>query len=132
MSTTSDLAPDRKPNPAGQRTSTRTKEDIIQEDIATASREERLEEQVAQLQADLKGIAATLAKLGGDKITEAREVAQSEVRHLRRQGQHMMDDVQEQAGEIEQQFKATIREKPITAVAAALGIGYILALISRR
>jgi len=121
MATTSDLAPIRPKRTNGPR--------------ATASakpREEQLEDQIAQLQTDLKSIAATLAKLSSEKVTEARDVAQGEMRHLKRQGQHVIDDVQDQASAVEQQLKDTIREKPLTAVASAVGIGFILALLSRR
>lgn len=59
-------------------------------------------------------------------------MAKDEVRHLQRQGQDVIEDVQEQAGALEKQLKDTIREKPLTAVASAVGIGFILALLSRR
>jgi ElaB/YqjD/DUF883 family membrane-anchored ribosome-binding protein len=119
MATTSDLAPARPKRSNGTRASAKP-------------REEQLEDQIAQLQTDLKTIAATLAKLSGEKVNEVRDVAQGEMRHLKRQGQHVIDDVQDQAGAMEQQLKDTIREKPLTAVASAVGIGFILALLSRR
>lgn len=119
MASTSDLAPNRKPA-AARAASADSK-----------VREVELEAQISQLQDDLKGIAATLAKLTNDKVTEVTEVAKSEARHLKRQGQHVVEDVQEQAGEIEQQLKDTIREKPLTSVATAAGIGFLLALITR-
>lgn len=121
MATTSDLAPSRPKRANGPRATAGSK-----------PREEHLEDQIAQLQTDLKAIAATLAKLSGDKVNEARDVAQGEMRHLKRQGQHVIDDVQDQAGAMEKQLKDTIREKPLTAVASAVGIGFILALLSRR
>lgn len=95
------------------------------------AREGQLEDQVAQLQEDIKAIAATLARLSNDKVSEVRDVAKGEVRHLQRQGQHVVEDVQDHASAIEKQLKETIREKPLTAVASAVGIGFILALLSR-
>ena len=118
MASTSDLAPNRpKPAPRAR--------------AATKVREEQLEDQIAQLQADLKAITATLAKLGTNKVNEARDTARDEVRHLQAQGQHVIEEAQDQVGAIEQQLKDTIREKPLTAVASAVGIGFILALLSR-
>jgi ElaB/YqjD/DUF883 family membrane-anchored ribosome-binding protein len=122
MATTPDLAPNRKPSQTRAST-TRS---------ASKPREAQLEDQVAQLQGDLKAIAATLARLSNEKVSEVRDVARSEARHLQRQGQHVMDDVQDQASAMEKQLKDTIREKPLTAVASAVGIGFILALLSRR
>lgn len=119
MATTSDLAPTRPKRTTGTRSNTKP-------------REEQLEDQVAQLQSDLKAIAATLAKLSNEKVNEVRDVAKSEMRHLQRQGQDVISDVQDQAGAVEKQLKDTIREKPLTAVASAIGIGFVLALLSRR
>ena len=123
MSTTPDLAPTRTPAAAARRTANRANASV---------KEAQLEDQIAALQSDLKAIAATLAKLGNDKVSEVRDVAKSEARHLQRQGQNVLDDVQDQAGALEQQLKDTIREKPLTAVASAIGIGFVLALLSRR
>lgn len=118
MATTPDLAPTRTAKAAGTR-------------ARSKAREVQLEDQIAQLQADLKGIASTLAKLSGDKVNEVRDIAKSEARHLQRQGQHVVEDVQDQASQLEKQLKDTIREKPLTAVASAIGIGFVLALLSR-
>ncbi len=120
MATTSDLAPN---PPKAAAAANRASAEI---------RQEQLELQIAQLQSDLKGIAATLAKLSTDKVNEAKDVARSEALNLQRKGQNVIDDVQDQAEEIEQQLKDRIREKPLTAVASAMGIGFILALLSRR
>jgi ElaB/YqjD/DUF883 family membrane-anchored ribosome-binding protein len=120
MATTPDLAPN---PPKTAATANRA---------SAENRQEQLELQISQLQADLKGIAATLAKLSSDKVNEAKDVAKGEALNLQRKGQSVLDDVQDQAEEIEQQLKDRIREKPLTAVLSALGIGYILALLSRR
>lgn len=109
-------------------------EDKLAADASRASakaREAQLEEQVSQLQDDIKAIAATLAKLSNDKVSEAKAVASTQAHSLQRQAEHVVEDVQERASDMEQQLKATIREKPLTAVASAIGIGFVLALLSR-
>ncbi|RUT34900.1 DUF883 family protein [Arsenicitalea aurantiaca] len=92
---------------------------------------EDLEAQVKALQDDLKAITQTLGKLTNEKVSEARGTAKQEYRSLVRQGQHVIEEVGDEFGEVERQIKDTIRRKPITAVVSALGIGYLLALISR-
>lgn len=119
MATTSDMAPTRRKAPAPSTSNT------------SSTREQELEAQIAQLQADLKGITETLGKLTGEKVGEARAIAKTEMRHLQAKGQQMLDDAQDQAGEVEQQLKDTIRDKPLTAVAAAAGIGFVFALLTR-
>lgn len=94
-------------------------------------RGQELEAQIEQLQADLKSIAATLTGLAGDKVTEARGAAEKEARHLARTGQHAVEEVQDELGQLERQVKDGIREKPITAVLGALALGYILAVVTR-
>ena len=50
---------------------------------------------------------------------------------MQARGQHMLDDAQEQVSQAEKQLKDSIREKPLTAVAAAAGIGFVFALLTR-
>jgi ElaB/YqjD/DUF883 family membrane-anchored ribosome-binding protein len=114
MATTTDMAPARRKPGNGDSTN------------KTPTREEQLEAQVSQLQADLKAITETLAKLTGEKVSEARALAKTEAK-----GQQMLDEAQGQAGEVEKQLKDSIREKPLTAVAAAAGVGFVLALLTR-
>lgn len=90
-----------------------------------------LEAQIAQLQADLKAIGDTLGRITGEKVSEARSIAKTHVGNLQEHGERLINDAQGQAGEAEKQLKDTIREKPLTAVAAAAGIGFVLALLTR-
>lgn len=98
---------------------------------ASKSSTEHLEDQVARLQDDIKAIGESLARLSGDKVSEVRDTARKEYKHALRAGQHVVDDVVDQAGAVEKQLKDTIRDKPLTAVASAIGIGFIIALLTR-
>ena len=95
------------------------------------SREDDLSAQVQQLQSDLKSIAATLATLAEDKVNDAQKVAKREVKNLASSGQSAIEDVQDEFGQLEKQIKDTIREKPLTAVAGAIALGFVLAVVSR-
>ncbi len=121
MATTSDMAPSRRKAGNGGAAAK----------AKTETREQELEAQVAQLQADIRAISDTLGKLSGEKVGEARAVATSEVKQLQARGQHLLDDAQDQVTQAEKQLKDTIREKPLTAVAAAAGIGFVFALLTR-
>lgn len=137
MATTTDLAPGRTnatgaaSRPAPNRPAASRSPAARASRASAKVRETQLEDQVSQLQDDIKAIAATLARLSNEKVNEARAVAKSEAHHLQRQAEHVIEDVQDQASAIEKQIKDTIREKPLTAVASAVGIGFILALLSR-
>jgi ElaB/YqjD/DUF883 family membrane-anchored ribosome-binding protein len=118
MADTPDLAPNRSRKPATTR--------------PARSREDQLEDQISRLQDDLKAVTATLARLSSEKVNEARQSAKSEYRQLVQSGQDVIDSATDQAGALEKQLKDTIREKPLTAVAGAIGIGFLFALLSRR
>ena len=90
----------------------------------TAPRNETLEAQVAQLQTDIRTISESLAKLGADKLEEAKSTAKSTA-------QKAISEAQNEFDAVERQLKDSIREKPLTAVAAALAIGYLIAALTR-
>src|SRR5437016_5648242 len=113
-----ETAPVRPRRPAGSTRSRKSTED--------------LEQQVARLQDDLKSITATLARLGNQKVSEVRDNAEGQYKSLVRSGQHVVDDLGSQAGALEDQLKQTIREKPLTAVATAVGVGFVIALLTQR
>ena len=58
-------------------------------------------------------------------------MAKREARHLVSSGQHAVDGVTDEFGHMEKQIKDAIREKPLTAVAGAVALGFLLAMISR-
>ena len=128
MAETSDMAPtsasrrsSRTAN--GRRSSARSSR--------TAADEADIEAQIGRLQDDLKAIAASIAGLAEDKVTDARGTAKREARHLMRAGQQAVDDVTDEFGQMERQIKDSIRAKPLTAVAGAVAVGFLLAMISR-
>lgn len=93
--------------------------------------EDELKAQIAQLQADLKGIASTLAALAEEKVASAKTEVKQDVAEIARAGQKKVAEVQDEFGDLEKQLKDTIREKPLTAVAGAIALGFILAVVSR-
>lgn len=90
-----------------------------------------LEGQVAQLQSDLKSITQTLQRLGGEKVDEVQNIAKRRAADLRGKGEEMLESAQDEFNAFEKQIKDTIREKPLTAVAGALALGFILAVMTR-
>ncbi|MBJ3783265.1 DUF883 family protein [Devosia sediminis] len=135
MASTPDMAPNRAKTSNGTRAARASAAEARIEKAAASAEanlsERELEAQVAQLQSDLKAIRDTLTKLTGEKVNEAKSLAKAQVGNLQVQGERLLSDAQDQAGEAEKQLKDTIREKPLTAVAAAAGIGFVLALLTR-
>jgi ElaB/YqjD/DUF883 family membrane-anchored ribosome-binding protein len=90
-----------------------------------------LESQVAQLQNDLKSIAQTLTRMGEGKVDEVRSMAKNRASEIRGKGEELVESAQDEFNAFERQIKDTIREKPLTAVAGALALGFLIAVITR-
>jgi ElaB/YqjD/DUF883 family membrane-anchored ribosome-binding protein len=137
MASTTDMAPNRSasasPTPT-RRAANGPRRAASRSAAATrtaASREDDLAAQVQQLQSDLKSIAATLAGLAEEKVNDAQSIAKREVKNVARAGQNALEDAQDEFGQLEKQIKDTIRDKPLTAVAGAIALGFVLAVITR-
>ncbi len=123
MADTEDTAPSRPRTAAanGTRRSSR----------ARAPRTPKLEDQMTQLQDDLQAITHTLTRMGEQRVDEVRQGVKSEARHLMKSGQKAVADAEDEFGQLEKQIKDTIREKPLTAVAGAIALGFLFAVLTR-
>jgi ElaB/YqjD/DUF883 family membrane-anchored ribosome-binding protein len=98
---------------------------------ASRAKADDIEAQVTQLQNDIKQIAQTLTRMGENKVGEVRGAAKSRAAEIRGKGEELIESAQDEFGAFEKQIKETIREKPLTAVAGALALGFIIAVITR-
>ena len=51
---------------------------------------------------------------------------------LRAQGEAAFDNLRSNARDLEEQVLASVREKPVTSLAIAAGVGFLFAVLSRR
>ena len=91
-----------------------------------------LQAQVAALKEDIANIGATLAKIGKNSTKQARNSAASSMESAKLRGEEAFDDLRSQARDLEEQLTETVRENPLTTIAVAAGVGFLLALIARR
>ena len=91
-----------------------------------------LEADIRQLKADIEKLTRQLAATGEHGYGAARRAAAEGVEQLRAQGEAALGSLRGSAGDIEAQVVAHVREKPITSLAIAAGVGYLFALLSRR
>jgi ElaB/YqjD/DUF883 family membrane-anchored ribosome-binding protein len=134
MATTEDMAPTRSESSTSstpRRTATRSRARSNGASRRRARPEPDLEDQIEQLQDDVKAIARSLTRLGEDKVKEAQRYAKGEYKNLLHQGQSVMGDVGDEFEAVEKQVKDTIRARPLTAMASAIGIGFLLAVLTR-
>ena len=91
-----------------------------------------LEADIRQLKADIDKLTKQLAKTGEHGYGTARRAATEGVEQLRAQGEAAFDSLRSNAKDIETQMMASVREKPVTSLAIAAGVGFLFALIARR
>lgn len=91
-----------------------------------------LEADIKQLREDIDKLAKLLAKTGEHGVGTARRAANEGVEQLRAQGEVAMDSLRSNARDLEEQVIANVREKPVTSLAIAAGVGFLFALLSRR
>ncbi len=92
----------------------------------------QLEADVAALKADIALLREHIQKTGRDSYRAARRAANDGVETLKVQGEEAIATARASAREFEDQLSETVREKPITSLAIAAGIGFLFALFTRR
>lgn len=91
-----------------------------------------LENDIKQLKNDIARLAKQLATTGEHSVSTARRAASEGAERLRAEGEATLDQLRTNARDIEQQMIARVREKPMTALAMAAGVGFLFALMARR
>ena len=102
------------------------------QDGETARTVSDLEADIRQLREDLAKLSEQLAKTGQHSLGAAKRAATEGVEQLKVQGEAAIDKLRGQAHELEDELVAHVREKPLTSLAIAAGVGYLLAVLSRR
>lgn len=90
------------------------------------------EADIQQLKDDIAKLAKQLAATGEHSYGAARRAAAGSAEQLRHQGEATLETIRANAKDIENQVMTTVREKPVTALAIAAGIGFLFALMARR
>ena len=91
-----------------------------------------LEAEIARLREDVARLTEQLGRTGEHTLAAARRAASEGAEQLRAKGEAAVDALKSNAGDIERQVTDAVREKPMTSLAIAAGIGFFFALLSRR
>lgn len=94
--------------------------------------EKTLQEQFEQLKKEVSNIHSTLNDLGSEKMASAKGKAEKLYAAARENGEEAISQAKEKIDDVQSQLCNCIREKPIASLAAAAGVGFILALLMRR
>ena len=91
-----------------------------------------MEIQIRALKEEIAKLRAQISSSSGRSYDAIRNIASDGAEQLRMQGEETIDGLRESARDIEAQMSAHVREKPVTSLAIAAGIGFLFALIARR
>jgi ElaB/YqjD/DUF883 family membrane-anchored ribosome-binding protein len=91
-----------------------------------------LEADIKQLKADLEKLAKQMAATREHGYGAAKRAAAFGAEQLRAQGEAKLDELRATAKDMEEQILASVREKPVTSLAIAAGVGFLFALLARR
>ncbi len=91
-----------------------------------------MEAQIETLKAEIAKLTAQVSSSGERSFEALKNIAQEGVHQARAQGEAAVAGLKENAGDIEAQVVAAVREKPVTSLAIAAGVGFLFALLSRR
>jgi ElaB/YqjD/DUF883 family membrane-anchored ribosome-binding protein len=98
----------------------------------TARNTEELQEQIETLKQDLAAISTTLSDLVRSGVREGRSKAERKAREYQRQGWEQADAALAEARAYGDAFEEKITQNPFAAVLVALGLGFLVGLMSRR
>lgn len=93
---------------------------------------EELKAEIAKLRKELADLVKHVSEVGDKSARTARKAATGKAEELRAQGEAAFEDLRESALDYERQVADTVREKPITSLAIAAGVGFFFALLARR
>jgi len=91
-----------------------------------------LEAEIARLREDVARLSEQLARTGEHTLTTAKRAASEGAEQLRVKGEAAVNAVKSNASDLERQVTDAVHEKPLTSLAIAAGVGFFLALLSRR
>jgi ElaB/YqjD/DUF883 family membrane-anchored ribosome-binding protein len=99
-------------------------------DVARNTQE--LQEQIETLKNDISAISTTLADLLKAGVREGRATLRRRADEYKRQGQEQADAAVGSAREYGEALEERIAQNPFSAVLVALGLGFLIGLMSRR
>lgn len=91
-----------------------------------------LQAQIETLREELAKVTAPLQSSSERSYGAAKRAAELGVEQLRQRGESAIEGLRTNAHDIEDQVATHVREKPITSLAIAAGVGFLFALIANR
>ncbi|EJF91725.1 DUF883 family protein [Bartonella tamiae] len=94
--------------------------------------EKDLQAQVEQLRKEISQITSTLGEVGSEKLHQVKDKAGRLYASAKANGEEAVSQAKEKIHDLEGQVSECVRNKPVTSLAVAAGVGFLIALLVRR
>lgn len=88
--------------------------------------------QIETLKGDIAGIAEILADLGAEKRDQATARVREAASGVKARGEQHLKDAQAYAEDLSAQAADAVRQQPAMAIGIAVGIGFLIGLVTSR
>jgi ElaB/YqjD/DUF883 family membrane-anchored ribosome-binding protein len=93
---------------------------------------EDLERQIEALKKDVAGIARILSDMGSQRRDDLKDTVGRTAADLRARGEATYNDARDRGIELGDQAADAVRRQPGTAIALAVGLGFVIGLVTGR
>ncbi|SOH92971.1 Membrane-anchored ribosome-binding protein, inhibits growth in stationary phase, ElaB/YqjD/DUF883 family [Monaibacterium marinum] len=91
-----------------------------------------LQQQVEALKADIAALTDTMTSLGKQKVSATKGEVEQQAAALRARGKDAMDYAGSEVERLSGEAERTVRERPMTSLAVAAGVGVLFGLLTAR
>ncbi|WP_249691111.1 DUF883 domain-containing protein [Stappia sp. WLB 29] len=91
-----------------------------------------IQENIERLRGDISSLAKSISRYGTEKTGEYTERASKAGKDIADVSQQTLDSLTEELNRLERSLTAHVRRKPLQSLGIAAGIGFLIALLSRR
>ena len=104
----------------------------LKDDARDALSETEMQQRIDELRSEIAAISKTLSSMGGQKIDDYRDTMERLAGDAVSASLRAFDSARSEAVSLEQGFERHVRDNPLRAVGIAAGIGFLLAILTRR
>lgn len=111
---------------------TRASADKSRENGADVPSAEEIEKRFEQLRSDIAALTDSVQRMGAGKMHEAQNKAADAGHDLTEAYEGALDNIRGEFHHLEKDVTNTVRANPLQAVGIAAGIGFLLAMLTRK
>ena len=97
----------------------------------TDAEKRAMSDEMAELRQEIGRLTSMVSDMAGSRYQRLRDQASEMAGDVAYRGAALKDEAVARAGMLEEEMQRTVRDRPLTSVAIAAGVGYLVGLLSR-